>query len=29
VQEGSYVVVNYTGTSEGRPLTEIAPTARD
>jgi trigger factor len=28
VQEGDYVVINYTGTSEGKPLTEIAPTAR-
>jgi trigger factor len=28
VQEGDYVVVNYTGTSEGKPLTDIAPTAR-
>ena len=28
VQDGDYVVVNYTGTSEGKPLTEIAPTAR-
>lgn len=28
VQEGDYVVVNYTGTSEGKPLTELAPTAR-
>jgi trigger factor len=28
VKEGDYVVVNYTGTSEGKPLTEIAPTAR-
>jgi len=28
VQEGDYVVVNYTGSSEGKPLTEIAPTAR-
>jgi trigger factor len=28
VQEGDYIVVNYTGTSEGKPLTEIAPTAR-
>jgi trigger factor len=27
-QNGDFVVVNYTGTSEGRPLTEIAPTAR-
>jgi len=26
VQEGDYVVINYTGTSEGKPLTEIAPT---
>jgi trigger factor len=28
VKEGDYVVVNYTGASEGKPLTEIAPTAR-
>jgi trigger factor len=28
VKEGDYVVVNYTGTSEGKPLTELAPTAR-
>lgn len=28
VEEGDYVVVNYTGTSEGKPLTDIAPTAR-
>ena len=28
VKEGDYVVVNYTGTSEGKPLTEVAPTAR-
>ena len=28
VQEGDFVVVNYTGTSEGQPLTELAPTAR-
>ena len=27
-QSGDFVVVNYTGTSEGKPLTEIAPTAR-
>jgi trigger factor len=27
-KEGDIVVVNYTGTSEGRPLTEFAPTAR-
>jgi trigger factor len=26
--EGDIVVVNYTGTSEGKPLTEIAPTAK-
>jgi trigger factor len=25
---GDVIVVNYTGTSEGKPLTEIAPTAR-
>lgn len=28
VKEGDYVVVNYTGTSDGKPLTELAPTAR-
>ncbi len=28
VQSGDYVVVNYTATSEGRPLTDFAPTAR-
>jgi trigger factor len=28
VQEGDYVVVNYTGTSEGQPLTALAPAAR-
>ncbi len=28
VKEGDYVVVNYTGTSDGKPLTDIAPTAR-
>ena len=28
VQEGDYIVVNYTGSSEGKPLTELAPTAR-
>ncbi len=28
VQAGDYVVVNYTGSSEGKPLTEIAPAAR-
>ena len=27
-KEGDIVVVNYTGTSEGRPLTDFAPTAR-
>ncbi|MBI3881882.1 MAG: trigger factor [Verrucomicrobia bacterium] len=27
-QAGDIVVVNYTGTSEGKPLTELAPTAR-
>jgi len=26
--EGDFVVVNYTGTSEGKPLTDFAPTAR-
>ena len=28
VQDGDFVVVNYTGTSEGKPITELAPTAR-
>jgi trigger factor len=28
VKQGDYVVVSYTGTSEGKPLTLIAPTAR-
>ncbi len=28
VEENDIAVVNYTGTSEGKPLTEIAPTAR-
>lgn len=28
VKTGDYVVVNYTGTSEGKPLTDIAPTAK-
>ena len=28
VQDGDFVVVNYTGTSEGKPITDIAPTAR-
>ena len=28
VQAGDFVVVTYTGTCEGRPLTELAPTAR-
>jgi trigger factor len=27
-QSGDYVVVNYQGTCEGRPITELAPTAR-
>ncbi len=27
-QSGEVAVVNYTGTSEGKPLTDIAPTAR-
>lgn len=27
-QEGDFVVVNYTGTCEGKPLIELAPTAR-
>lgn len=27
-QKGEVAVVNYTGTSEGKPLTEIAPTAK-
>jgi len=28
LQKGDYAVVNYKGSSEGKPLTEIAPTAR-
>jgi trigger factor len=28
LQPGDYVVVNYTGTCEGRPITDLAPTAR-
>jgi len=28
VQTGDIAVVNYTGTSEGKPITEIAPTAK-
>jgi trigger factor len=28
VQEGDYVVVNYTGSCEGKPITELASTAR-
>jgi trigger factor len=28
VQTGDVVVVNYSGTSEGKPITEIAPTAK-
>jgi trigger factor len=28
VQDGDFVVVNYTGTSEGKPLTELAPASR-
>jgi trigger factor len=28
VETNDYVVVNYRGTSEGKPLTELAPTAR-
>ena len=28
VQSGDFVVVNYTGTCDGKPITEIAPTAR-
>lgn len=27
-QMGDFVVVNYTGTSEGKPLTDVAPTAK-
>ena len=27
-QTGDIVVVNYTGTCEGKPITEIAPTAK-
>lgn len=28
LQPGDYAVVNYTGTCEGRPITDLAPTAR-
>jgi trigger factor len=28
VQEGDYTVVHYTGTCDGKPLTELAPTAK-
>jgi trigger factor len=28
IQEGDFAVVNYTGTVEGKPLTDLAPTAR-
>lgn len=28
IEEGDFAVVNYAGTSEGKPLTEIAPMAR-
>lgn len=28
VQQGDFVVVNYTGTADGKPLTDLAPTAR-
>jgi trigger factor len=28
VKEGDFVVVNYTGSSEGKPLTEVAPAAK-
>ena len=28
VQTGDIAVVNYTGTCEGKPITEIAPTAK-
>jgi len=28
VRDGDFVVANYTGTSEGKPLTDFAPTAR-
>ena len=28
VQAGDFAVVNYTGTCEGRPITELSPTAR-
>lgn len=28
IQEGDFAVVNYAGTSEGKPLTDLAPTAR-
>jgi len=27
-QTGDFVVVNYTGTTDGKPVTEIAPTAK-
>lgn len=28
IQNGDFVVVNYTGTCEGKPITELAPTAQ-
>lgn len=28
VEDGDYLVVNYKGTADGKPLTELAPTAR-
>ena len=28
VQNGDFVVINYTGTCDGKPITETAPTAR-
>jgi trigger factor len=28
VQDGDFVVVNYNGTTDGKPLTEVSPTAR-
>lgn len=28
VQQGDYVVISYTGTCEGKPITELAPTAK-
>jgi len=28
IEQGDFAVVNYTGTSEGKPLTDLAPTAK-